>query len=322
MIYVRPFFSAHSVFKADQKTICYETNRHPDVTVIGSTGLHDHGSSKVKLKSIVDYKWDLRHYPGRLITVHIDGKHIAYAILVRTNEGMVRVVNPSNGHRALIKGMRTQVLDLQFAHIRNLMVLASIEENALHLHRVDSAADKITCTALLYIEDTAPLLLELGSGDSTSVVGSSSGASGGGGGGAAAAAAALHRLNWCPYVPEKETEIDEYVSQQLVWVRGSQFRCYSVRSVVNAYGVGSRLIAEQVEGTLTTRETAPITGASFSPDGTTLCVSGEDGVIRFYQVYFHTNEPTPRCLHQWTPHEGRPISAFFFLDNLTMYSKE
>lgn len=213
---------------------------------------------------------------------------------------MVRVVNPSNGHRALIKGMTTEVLDLQFAHIRNLMVLASIEETALHLHKIDSLADKILCTMLLKIVDTH-----------------------------VPAPGTLHRLNWCPYVPEKETEIDEYISQQLVWVRGPLFRCYSVRSVVNMYGVGSRLTADTVEGTLSNRKTlsqswaqTQITGASFSPDGSTLCVSGMDGMIRFYQVYFHTNEPTPRCLHQWTPHDGRPISSFFFLDNLTKFSKE
>lgn len=76
-----------SVFEADEKKFCYETNQHPNVMVVGSTiGKHDHGSSKVKLKSIVDYKWDLRHYPGRLITVHIDGKHIAYAILSAYSE--------------------------------------------------------------------------------------------------------------------------------------------------------------------------------------------------------------------------------------------
>lgn len=214
---------------------------------------------------------------------------------------MVRVVNPSNGQRALIKGMTTEVLDLQFAHIRNLMVLASIEETALHLHKIDSHPDKIVCTLLLKIED--PHLPSPTAGG----------------------APAVHRLNWCPYVPEKETEYDEYASQQLVWVRGTLFRCYSVRSVVNMYGVGSRLDADAVEGTLTNRKTLPqtqITGASFSPDGSTLCVSGVDGVIRFYQVYFHTNEPTPRCLHQWTPHDGKPISSFFFLDNLTKYSKE
>lgn len=68
-----------SVFKADEKKYCFETNR-ANVTVIGSIGQHTHGSSKVKLKSFVDYKWEVRNYPGRLVAVHIDGKHIAYAI--------------------------------------------------------------------------------------------------------------------------------------------------------------------------------------------------------------------------------------------------
>lgn len=73
------YLFVHSVFKADEKKYCFETNR-TNVTVIGSIGQHDHGSSKVKLTSIVDYKWEVRNYPGRLVAVHIDGKHIAYAI--------------------------------------------------------------------------------------------------------------------------------------------------------------------------------------------------------------------------------------------------
>lgn len=216
----------------------------------------------------------------------------------------MRVVNPSNGNRALIKGMSTEVLDLQFAHIRSQMLLAAIEHGALHLHRIESLAGKIVCTALLKIVDTSPLAAEPSAA------------------GLAAASAALHRISWCPYVPERETDIDEYVSQQLVWVRGQNFACYSMRSVLDRHGSGCTLDAAEVDGTLSNSETTNITGASFSPDGTTLCVSADDGVIRFYQVYFHTNEPNPRCLHQWTPHGGKPISAFFFLDNLTMYSKE
>lgn len=51
-----------------------------NVVVVGSAGSHDHGSSKIKLKSIVDYKWEVKHYTGRLIAVHIDGKYVAYAI--------------------------------------------------------------------------------------------------------------------------------------------------------------------------------------------------------------------------------------------------
>lgn len=26
-------------------------------------------------------------------------------------------------------------------------------------------------------------------------------------------------------------------------------------------------------------------------------------------------EKSPRCLHQWNPHDGKPLSALFFLDN-------
>ena len=58
-----------------------------------------------------------------------------------------------------------------------------------------------------------------------------------------------------------------------------------------------------------------ITNATFSPDGTTLAISTEDGYIRFYQIYFH--EPRPRSLHKWRPHDGSTISSFFFLDDHT-----
>lgn len=46
----------------------------------GSTGSHERGSSRIKLKNIVDYKWEVKNYIGRLIAVHIEGKYVAYAI--------------------------------------------------------------------------------------------------------------------------------------------------------------------------------------------------------------------------------------------------
>lgn len=67
------------VFNKDEKQHCFEINGR-NVTVLGSLGKHDHGSSKVKLKNIVDYKWEQRNYPGRLIACHGEGKLIAYAI--------------------------------------------------------------------------------------------------------------------------------------------------------------------------------------------------------------------------------------------------
>lgn len=58
-----------------------------------------------------------------------------------------------------------------------------------------------------------------------------------------------------------------------------------------------------------------ITCVALSPDGSTLGVGRDDGIIRFYQMYIHDKEP--RCLHEWKPHGGKAISLFFFLDNLS-----
>lgn len=51
-----------------------------DITVITGAGQHDSGSSKVKLKNIVDYTWEERFYTGTLLAVHMGGKYIAYGI--------------------------------------------------------------------------------------------------------------------------------------------------------------------------------------------------------------------------------------------------
>lgn len=72
-------FAMSSAFKGGDKLHSYETNG-ADVVVYGSTGQHDHGSSKIKLKNIVDYKWEVKKYMGRLIAIHIGGEYVAYAI--------------------------------------------------------------------------------------------------------------------------------------------------------------------------------------------------------------------------------------------------
>lgn len=72
------FFLACSTFNGDEHN-AFETDA-ASVTVVGSSGSHDHGSSKIKLKNIVDYKWEVKNYIGRLIAVHLEGNYVAYAI--------------------------------------------------------------------------------------------------------------------------------------------------------------------------------------------------------------------------------------------------
>lgn len=121
---------------------------------------------------------------------------------------MVRVANPLTGQRALIRGKSSEVLDLQFAHMKSQIMLASIEITALHIHKVETVGENIICTLLLKIEDPV-----------------------------AGHVPKYDKVNWCPYVPENETESDSDAGKLLVWTRAATFQCYNVGAVVDSYGV-------------------------------------------------------------------------------------
>lgn len=124
---------------------------------------------------------------------------------------MVRVVNPVSGQRALIRDKSiafSEVLDLQFAHIKSQILLASIERTSLHIHTIDTVNDSIICTPLLRIDDPIE-------GHSPK----------------------YDKVNWCPYVPENESETDNFIGKLLVWTRGASFQCYNINTVVEQYGV-------------------------------------------------------------------------------------
>ena len=57
-----------------------------------------------------------------------------------------------------------------------------------------------------------------------------------------------------------------------------------------------------------------IVDACYSPDGSALATASLDGEVKFFQVYLH-DKSAPRCIHQWKPHDGRPVSSLFFLDD-------
>lgn len=248
------------------------------------------GSSMVKLKNIIGYKWEKKNYPGHLIAIHKEGKIIAYSINVN-GQGMVRLIHFGIGNkRALIKGMSKEVLDLQFADYSKEVIIGCIEESALHVHRLEvDDGDSMNCVQLLKIENPIPDHVPK-----------------------------MDKISWCPFVPEKADVVDdEFSVMLLVWVRGNKFECYSVKTILDTYKAGVHKANNISEGLLKSydEERDQITHATFSPDGTTLAISTADGLIKFYQIYFH--EITPRCLHVWSPHDGASISSFFFLDNHT-----
>ncbi|XP_058056458.1 enhancer of mRNA-decapping protein 4 homolog [Anopheles bellator] len=280
-------------FSADERQHSFKTS-DKSIKVVCSGGTHDRGSSKIKLINMVDYKWEQKNYPGRLIACHKERDVMAYAIKVTKHsksEGMVRVVHLQACDRVLIKGMSGEVLDIQFAHTSTPdCLLGIIEPTALHVHHVQLQDKKLTTTLKVKIND--PLEGHVPVCD---------------------------RISWCPYLREPEDEVDDFASQLLVWTRGSTFQCYSVSTLAKAAGDPTNLSAWMLNeaGFKATDGEATITGSVLSADGTTLALSSADGLIRFYQVYQHSNDYTPRCLHEWKPHDGKVLNSFFFLDDYT-----
>ncbi|XP_075211896.1 enhancer of mRNA-decapping protein 4 homolog Ge-1 isoform X2 [Lycorma delicatula] len=270
-----------------------------DVTIIPSAGDHSTGSSKVKLQNVVDYTWEERFYTGQLLAVHMAGKYLAYGIKAAgKTTGVVRVLNRETSDRALIKGMDGMVQDIAFAYIPQEILLGCVDQAGnLFVHQVmENKPSGLICTLLLHVvsdKDCPPV--------------------------------PCHRVVWCPYIPEdgpkNAVSVYDDVAGLLALTRGTKVELWNVPMVKNNHGVGPVKPGAVEEGYLEVNEhSQTIVDAAFSPDGTAIATASFDGEVKFFQVYMQNGKP--RCLHQWKPHNGRPLSSLFFLDNHKNYNPE
>ncbi|XP_013147075.1 PREDICTED: enhancer of mRNA-decapping protein 4 isoform X2 [Papilio polytes] len=288
--------------------VCSSEVYASEVIVTTNAGNHNHGSSKVKLKNLVDYNWEPKFYPGQLLAVHIGGKYLAYSIKAPnpanpgTWNGMVRVVyspEPGTDRRTLIKGMKGEVQDLAFAHIQNQVVLACIDEMGnFYVHEIELTDSSLKVNLVVEVrEDT-------GVGGNT------------------------HRVVWCPYIPDDEDEVpDDDVVRLLLTTHGNVARMWNMKSVCvgerggEGRSASARAALEGGGARAAGEHGAPVLAAAFSPDGTALATAAADGYVMFFQVYM-MNDSNLRCLHKWQPHDGKPVSCLFFLDNHKNYNTD
>lgn len=270
-----------------------------DVAVYSSPMHHGSGRSKIKIESIVDYGWEQKYYLGKLVCMHISGIYLAYAIRApQTPHGFVRVIKHGTNVRALLKGAKGEVKDLAFSHSTSQVLLGFVDQvGELFVYEVADMGEKIVCNSLVHIVRYP----EPKPSDN-------------------------HRIIWCPYIPDDLDSIDDLgdspnsddVASLLVVTHDEKAEIWNVDLLVKEHGTGD-IPAEKVKVGLQiiSEHKLPISTATFSPDGTALATASFDGDVKFFQVNMDVEscESSPRCLHQWTPHGGKPLSMMFFLDN-------
>ncbi len=240
----------------------------------------------------MNYAWNKNYFHGQIACQ--TGDLLAYAIVTPgKREGVVRVAHRTKTElRTLLKGMRGRVKDLAFNNDNNDVCLAAVDEfNDLFVFKVDAAN-----------LETSALWLQINSGLSEPCPPSD-----------------VHRVVWCPYLPEDDDEDDESASKLLALTHNDVAEMWDVEVIVSEYGRGPHEDkAALTNGRLriSGQHAEAITDAAFSPDGTALATASLDGKVKFFQVYMNKREEEqPRCLHEWSPHGGKAVSSLFFLDD-------
>ncbi|XP_037558537.1 enhancer of mRNA-decapping protein 4-like isoform X2 [Dermacentor silvarum] len=262
-----------------------------EVQVVVSRPREDASSSnRVKIKNIVDYSWELKYNFGKHICLHMSGTYLAYALKAPTTpEGVVRVLNLKTGERLLVRGLKGQIRDMAFARLATTVMLAIVDEFGT------------LCVYDIH-ENTSTLLMKVERPDDEE-------------------SSEYRRVVWCPYVPDDGARggnsAEEDNSKVLVATNHEEAEVWNVGHIVTEYGTDTLTVPQVRAGLQRIIEhTKPIIDAAFAPDGTALATAGADGQVRFFQVYMQDPDATPRCLHRWSPHNQKPVTCLFFLDNL------
>ncbi|XP_034937441.1 enhancer of mRNA-decapping protein 4 [Chelonus insularis] len=268
------------------------------VTIVPSPVENNYGSSKVKLKNIVDFSWEPHFYTGQLLAVHMSGKYLAYGIKAGSGAGVVRVVYKDSEQRALLRGMRGTIQDLAFAHVSNVILACIDYTGSFFVHTIVSTTTQLVCNLLLFInsEDVSPC---------------------------------SHRVIWCPYLPDEDaSDGGEDVSKLLMVTRDSTAELWSVDNVWTQFGSGPLSLndsnVKSCGGFMEIcKHESTIVEAILSPDGTAIATASLDGEVNFFQINFYGSTlQEARCLRKWKPHDGRPVSSLFFLDDHKNYNPD
>ncbi|NXL72094.1 EDC4 protein, partial [Leptocoma aspasia] len=243
------------------------------------------GSNKVKIQPVARYDWEQKYYYGNLIAV--SNSYLAYAIRAASNgSAMVRVLSVSTAERTLLKGFTGGVADLAFAHLNSNQLACLDEAGNLFVWRLAMDKEKIQEEILVNIKrpDSTPLNT-------------------------------FRRIIWCPFIPDDNEESGEEGSQTLALLHEDRAEVWDLDIIRTNNSSWPVEVPDIKEGFIVVKgHSTCLSEGALSPDGTVLATASHDGFVKFWQIYIE-GQDEPRCLHEWKPHDGRPLSCLLFCDN-------
>ncbi|XP_018582204.2 enhancer of mRNA-decapping protein 4 [Scleropages formosus] len=242
------------------------------------------GSNRVKIQPVAKYDWEHKYYHGNLIAV--SNLHLAYTIRGANSYAMIRVLSLGTAERTLLKGFTGAVTDLAFAHLDSNQLACLDEAGNLFVWLLTSHGGKIQDEIVVYIQRPADTPLNLN-----------------------------RRLIWCPFIPEDNEENPEDACQTLALLHEDRAEVWDLDILIANNSSWPADATDLNDGFVTVRgHQAPISEGALSPDGAVLATASHDGYVKFWQIYIE-GQDHPRCLHEWKPHSGRPLSCLLFCDN-------
>uniref|UniRef100_A0A8C4Q2X0 Enhancer of mRNA-decapping protein 4 n=1 Tax=Eptatretus burgeri TaxID=7764 RepID=A0A8C4Q2X0_EPTBU len=253
------------------------------------------GSNRVKVQTVTKYDWERKFYPGSLVAVSQD--YLAY--IIPKPQAMVRVLHTPTAERTLLKGFVGAVTDIAFAYPMS-MRHASTQTASPRLAALDDTGGlfvwnfKIDSTGKMLADILVQIVRPMGTPPCDS-----------------------RRIVWCPHNPEDELDVDAEADpgKMLALLHPDRAEVWDLEVLIGE-GTNSPIQATDVSDGLVTisGHTGAILAGCLSPDGAVLATAGQDGMVKFWQVYLEGQE-TPRCLHKWSPHRGYPVCSLIFCDD-------
>ncbi|CAN0011816.1 unnamed protein product [Rangifer tarandus platyrhynchus] len=243
------------------------------------------GSNKVKIQPVAKYDWEQKYYYGNLIAV--SNSFLAYAIRAANNgSAMVRVISVSTSERTLLKGFTGSVADLAFAHVNSPQLACLDEAGNLFVWRLALINGKIQEEILVHIRQPEGTPLNH-----------------------------FRRIIWCPFIPEESEDCCEEGSPTVALLHEDRAEVWDLDMLRTNHSTWPVDVSQIKQGFIVVKgHSTCLSEGALSPDGTVLATASHDGFVKFWQIYIE-GQDEPRCLHEWKPHDGRPLSCLLFCDN-------